>query len=75
MEAGEEKGGWESGFFFLIFADIGSKRGTRRHDTTRNDTIKRTTLTPVRHESKGLFSKKFKWPLSTSRTLPTFGPR
>ena len=22
MEAGEEKGGWESGFFFLIFTDI-----------------------------------------------------
>ena len=22
MEAGEEKGGWESGFYFLIFTDI-----------------------------------------------------
>ena len=22
MEAGEEKGGWETGFFFLIFTDI-----------------------------------------------------
>ena len=25
MEAGEEKGGWESGFFFLIFTDIVKK--------------------------------------------------
>ena len=22
MEAGEEKGGWETGFYFLIFTDI-----------------------------------------------------
>ena len=34
MEAGEEKGGWESGFFFLIFTDIVKMwAGTVGHST------------------------------------------
>ena len=36
MEAGEEKGGWETGFNFLIFTDIvkmGWDAGTRKNDS------------------------------------------
>lgn len=43
MEAGEEKGGWESGFFFLIFTDI-EKMGW---DTKRNH----LNLRPNQHET------------------------
>ena len=32
MEAGEEKGGWETGFYFLIFTDI-VKMGDSKYES------------------------------------------
>ena len=34
MEAGEEKGGWETGFYFLIFTDIVKMGWDTKHETS-----------------------------------------
>ena len=50
MEAGEEKGGWESGFYFLIFTDI-VKMGWATLET-------RASLSHLTPHKWGLFSTK-----------------
>ena len=69
MEAGEEKGGWESGFFFLIFTDIvkmGWDGGTVGHST-----VLYCTVTYINGQRQEIRTTPVRWAERSSITTST----